>query len=299
MNRIIKNITALFFRLFGVHLFFRAFYSKDKVAVLVYHDPDPETFRGHMRYLAGRYNFISLQDLVDALRAGQWSRIPEHSIVVTLDDGFERNVLLLEIFREFGIRPTVYLCTSVVGTRRRYWHSASGDRREQAWLKSLHCREALGYLREKYGYEPDKQFPERIFLSKEEVERMANEVDFQSHTRNHFMLTKCSDEECRNEIEGSKRDMEEMLKEPCRHFAFPYGDHSDREVRYVEEAGYESARTAIWGLVSKDSDPYALGCVHVPDDSSVTYLMAQLSGLGKLVQTFSRIFPPGIRSHNA
>ena len=50
-----------------------------------------------------------------------WARVPERALVVTFDDGHRGNHRLLPIFRRYGIRPTIYLCSQIVGTQRGYW----------------------------------------------------------------------------------------------------------------------------------------------------------------------------------
>ena len=62
-----------------------------------------------------------------------------------------------------------------------------------------------------------------------------------SHTRTHPRLTRLADEELREELAGSRAEVEEGLGGPCRSLAYPYGDLDDRVAAAAREAGYAAA----------------------------------------------------------
>ena len=49
-----------------------------------------------------------------------------------------------------------------------------------------------------------------------------------SHTRTHPGLPRLDDEPLRDELEGSRAEVEEHLGRPCRSLAYPYGDLDGR-----------------------------------------------------------------------
>jgi peptidoglycan/xylan/chitin deacetylase (PgdA/CDA1 family) len=65
-----------------------------------------------------------------------------------------------------------------------------------------------------------------------------------SHTRTHAWLANESPERGFDEIAGSKRDLEERLGQPVRHFAYPGGQFTPAVVDMVAAAGYRYAYTA-------------------------------------------------------
>lgn len=65
-----------------------------------------------------------------------------------------------------------------------------------------------------------------------------------SHTKTHTWLANETSERCLEEIAGSKRDLEERLGEPVRHFAYPGGQFTPAVVDLVAHAGYRFAYTA-------------------------------------------------------
>ena len=189
-----------------------------RVSVLVYHDPPPSLLERHLEYLSKHYRFLALGDLVDALHARDWRRIPPKSVVLTFDDGHRGNADLLPLFRRYGVRPTIFICSQLVGTNRHFWFSGASDPEA---LKRLPNDERLVRLERETGFSPTREYPtnERQTLSRAEIEQMKEHVDFASHTRFHPLLPSCTDEECEVEIRESKAEVERLTGEPCRHFS--------------------------------------------------------------------------------
>ena len=64
-----------------------------------------------------------------------------------------------------------------------------------------------------------------------------------AHTRSHPLLTLEAEATVKEEVVGSRRDLEARLGRPVRHFAYPAGDFDTSTVRAVAGAGYDLAYT--------------------------------------------------------
>jgi peptidoglycan/xylan/chitin deacetylase (PgdA/CDA1 family) len=279
MAVVLRELSALALHWSGIPFLVRHAIARRRATIVVYHDPTPETLDRHLRYLAKRYSFIALDRLVEAIH-NRDSTLPPRSLVVTFDDGHEGNHRLRPIFEKYGIRPTIYLVSRVVATRRRFWFRHVGEARSHDLMPHPN-RERLEILRERYGFTPTTEYSEDDpqALSAAQLAELADCVEFGSHSSFHPSLVTCSDEECEAELRESKRDVEKMLGRECRHFAYPNGDYSEREIRLAREVGYCSARTVDVGWNGVHTDPYRLRVTGVTDDASVHLLAAQLSGV--------------------
>jgi peptidoglycan/xylan/chitin deacetylase (PgdA/CDA1 family) len=252
-------------------------WARGRGGILVYHNPTPETLEAHLRYLAPRVAFVTLGTLVDALRDGAWDDLPPRPIAVTIDDGHAGNALLVDVFRRYGVRPTIFACSQIVGTRRRFWWTVAGI--DKNGLQHVDNATRLAALAE-HGFRQDEDGPgERQPLSLEELAWMSEFVDIESHTRFHPILPACDAEECRVELAESRRELTALTGRQVQHFAYPNGRYGEREVALLRELGYRSARTIELGWVDRDSDPFRLKMIGVPDDASVDLLAAQLAGI--------------------
>ena len=251
---------------------------KRKVTIVVYHDPSPEVFRAHLGYLKDRFNIIPLEQLVQAIEKNNWQEIPPKSLVITLDDGHRGNFDLLGVIEEYKVPMTIFACAGIVNTQRHYWFLDFADQAQQ--LKPLPSEVRIRQLASINGYTPEKEFVERQAISKAEMLEMKNQgVSFQSHTLLHPILTTCSDEACWLEIAGAKRVLEKLSGEPVTHFAYPNGDYSEREIAYLQKAGYRSARAIDVGWNGPNTNIYALKSMSISDDATLHEMIAQLHGI--------------------
>ena len=272
-----RELAAAALRLSGAPAVVRRIATRQRATIIMYHDPKPATLERHLAYLSKRFQFITLDRLVDALHEQSWEGLPARSLVVTIDDGFRGNRELGEVFRSYNCRPTVFICTGIVGTRRKFWF-ALGDHRQ---LKALPQRERLQRLRDQLGFEPTREYADEApqALSREDLAEMRSWADLQAHTRFHPILTTCDDAECEDEIVRSREETAALSGAECRHFSFPNGDYTERELALVRRAGYRSARTTDYGWNGPGTDPYRLRVAGVTDDASVNMLAVQLSCL--------------------
>lgn len=288
---VLRNFVASLFRISGFTLFIRKIVQKKRVTIIIYHDPKPDVFREHIQYLFRVYNFIPLGELVQAIHDNDWSKIPERGLVITIDDGVKHNYQLLDTIKEYQFTPTIYLCSHVAGTRRKYWNSAGFENHHK--LKKLKNSRRLEILRAKIDYEQEREYEERQALSWDEIREMSPYVDFQSHSKFHPILTNCTDEECREEIEESKTHLERVLNKPIEHFCYPNGDYSKREVEFVTNAGYRSSRSVDVGWNSLKTDPFKLKAYYVSDDATLNMMKVQITGIWNYIRHLRKGRPDG------
>jgi peptidoglycan/xylan/chitin deacetylase (PgdA/CDA1 family) len=278
MHNLLKNVVAAFVCVSGMPLLIRRWVCRNQVAILMYHDAKPTVFAKHVAYLSLHYTLISLDTLVSAIHRRDFSLIPPKSVVITIDDGHAGNFELLPIFKQYQIRPTLYVCTQIVSTYRHFWFKIEGQSKaEKERLKRLSNAERLAHLKNTANFEPEKTYPDRQALDIAEIKEMVENVDFQPHTQFHPILPHCTDVECKQEILGSKTDLEELLGVECSHFSYPNGDYTEREIEIVKAGGFQSARTTEIGWNTLDTPPYQLKVIPITDDAGLTLFRAELT----------------------
>lgn len=276
IKEFIKKIIGFLFRYSGLSFLIREVFSRNKVTIISYHNPKLEIFKRHIEYLSKNYNFISLDRLVNAIYNRDWTDIPPKSLVITIDDGHMDNYKLLEIFKTYNIYPTIYLCSHIINTRRRFWFKTGFRNCQQ--LKKYDNKQWLKALKDGIDHKLQKEYSTRQALNLEELRKMLPYVDFQSHSKFHPILTNCTAKECKEEIEEAKNYLGNLLNKEIEHFCYPNGNYKDRELEYIKNSGYKSARTFDVGWNNVDSDPYKLKAMGVEDDASINILCAQISG---------------------
>jgi peptidoglycan/xylan/chitin deacetylase (PgdA/CDA1 family)/GT2 family glycosyltransferase len=233
---------------------------KRAVAVLMYHrigDPGEQPaayvvplrrFRRQMAWLRRRkYNVMTLGAYVEHRR--KFELPPAKSVVVTFDDGFEDNArLAYPVLRRYELPATMFVVTSLVG--------GTCD-----WTSR-------------------KELARRPLFTWNSIRRMHDDaIEFGAHTRTHPNLTTLSGEALRDEIVGSRQDLQERNLGLVDVFAYPFGAYGSESSETVERAGFRGACTVHGGLNFPQTPDYELRRVDVRGrDSLLRFALAVWSG---------------------
>ncbi|MBI5577873.1 MAG: polysaccharide deacetylase family protein [Deltaproteobacteria bacterium] len=121
-----------------------------------------------------------------------------------------------------------------------------------------------------------------MFMSRHHImEMLEHGIEFGSHTLTHPVLSSINSDQAKDEIEGSKKDLERMLRRAVRFFAYPKGKHQDVNpdiIRGVAAAGYEAAFMAENGAIRGDESPYELKRIGIRECPMIVFKL-RLSGL--------------------
>jgi peptidoglycan/xylan/chitin deacetylase (PgdA/CDA1 family) len=203
------------------------------VRILGYHricdDPHPlsvapDAFRAQMEALAASdATPISVPDAVALLRDGP---VEGRYVCITFDDGYRDNLeAAVPVLRELGIPATIYVPTHVIdGPATFYWYDDPPPALSWAQCDAL-VAEGL--------------------------------VEVQAHTRTHPWLPQVDEERAREEIEGSRADLE-ARGYAVTSFCYPGGLFGPRDVQLVRDAGYAAAMTTAHGVNDGTGDPFTL-----------------------------------------
>jgi peptidoglycan/xylan/chitin deacetylase (PgdA/CDA1 family) len=169
---------------------------------------DRSDFSRFLDDLATRgYRTCTLAEAVDRSS----SRLPRRSVVLTFDDGCRcfRDHAFPELAAR-GMTATLFAVSRELGGANR-WDQEAGERREELL--------GAGGLRD----------------------LATAGIEIGSHGRHHLDLSSCTDEQRRDEIAGSKADLEAALGAPVRTFCYPYGRLDHRAAAAAKAAGYIAA----------------------------------------------------------
>jgi peptidoglycan/xylan/chitin deacetylase (PgdA/CDA1 family) len=103
------------------------------------------------------------------------------------------------------------------------------------------------------------------FLDWEEISALDRHplVTIGAHSRSHPLLTTLPLDEAREEMDASRRVLQERLGHPVEAFSYPYGAHSFRLRRAVREAGFRHAFTTRPRPIGRRLRPFAIPRIDV------------------------------------
>jgi len=175
-------------------------------------------FESHLSWLRRLgYKSVSL-DLVAALAEDpeRGVAVPRRAFAITFDDGYRDNHdHAWPILANYGFVATIFVVSSAIG----------GDN---------------GFDR--------LNTPESVpMLSATQIQEMhRGGVSFGSHTRSHpHDLVGLPPQTAEDEIQHSRREIEDIVQAPVHHFSYPYTRVHPRLEKQVREGGYRSACAGV------------------------------------------------------
>lgn len=279
-------------------------------------------FELHLQSLR-TFHPISANQLCASMRGE--STLPSRPVLITFDDGYRNNLTLAaKILARHAVPALVSIATDYIGGDRPLWpmqvdllvlHSQRAELTlPDGRIAQLGCREARAALaaeirgqckrlsdeqRRRYltSSLAAEELPARAladeelwtFMSWDDVRELRDlGVAIASHTTSHPILTRLQPDALRNELEQSKRRIEEELGEACPIFVYPNGgaeDVSTEVVEAVSQAGYSLAFTLMDQINPKHPDPHRIDRISVPGHCSIEAFHYRVSGLRSLLQS--------------
>lgn len=284
----------------------------------------PEDLAWFLDFFSEHFRCMPLGRAVEARRSEEASDLP--ALAITFDDGMLDNFeYAAPVLERAGVHASFYIVPENTGTGRLLWPDRVGYSL-RALLSSAGGGTRADQLARAHGMERPrdgdqgqqvhelvaqlKKIPsDRVdafvdaldeevgsiempgwegMMSFEQVRALRNAGhEIGSHSLSHPILTNCSDERLRRECEGSRRVLQDELGGDIETFCYPNGDHDERVVRAVREAGFKLAVTTRWGSNPGDADPWTLRRCDVQSETSrsetgelsVPRLSWRLSGL--------------------
>jgi peptidoglycan/xylan/chitin deacetylase (PgdA/CDA1 family) len=115
-------------------------------------------------------------------------------------------------------------------------------------------------------------------LTRGQLRLLGGTVEVGAHSRSHPRLDELPADRLRDEVHGSKADLEEVLQRPARSFAYPHGGHDRRVRQAVVDAGFGSA-AAVKNAFSHDrDDPFAIARITVTTGTTAERIGQLLQG---------------------
>jgi peptidoglycan/xylan/chitin deacetylase (PgdA/CDA1 family) len=272
-----------------------------------------DSFENQIAFLSDAYRILPVTEVIERLRRGL--PLPERTASITFDDGF-RSVLrtAYPILSKYQAPATVFLVTGLIGTDQMPWPerlycglaaTELAAIRLDGTVFSLRTRsdragaflsigshlialprekkeELLTILLKELGQFSLQDREALAMLSWEEVDKLnaTGLVSFGSHTHTHEILSRCSPEFQRDELQTSRNLLLEHLG-GADLFAYPNGapaDYTNVTKQLLVQLGYKCGLTTVWGVNNRPSDLYELQRIGIGADTSFSEFQIGMLG---------------------
>lgn len=253
---------------------------KVPVAIVYYHrvddsNPGPWTisqsdFQKQIDWYQRRFDLVSLEECQRRIREGENNR---PTLSITFDDGYADNCsFALPMLISRGI-PFTYFVTTFHTTKDQPFHH---DLARETPLA-----------------------PNSI----DSLIALANAgVEIGGHTRNHVDLGKISDPDMlHDEVIAATREMEKLIGQPIRYFAFPFGLRQNLNptvFKMLKDNGFNGVCSAYGGLNYVGDDSFHLQRIHGDPIFARMKNWLTLDPRLKMVSRYNYETAPEIQAHD-
>lgn len=254
-------------------------------------EPDVARFGELLTWIGSMFSVLPLWDAIDKLSEG---KLPPRALAITFDDGYADNYTVgLPLLQKHGMTATFFVASAFLDGGRMWNDTVIEAIRHQASdeidLRSLGLgrhtlrnpqerRSAIDRLLSQIKYLPPAGrettvaavaascgavLPDDLMMTSAQLRALrAAGMSIGGHTRSHPILASLGDAEAYEEIAGGKVDLEHILGEPVRLFAYPNGkpgrDYRETHVTMVRRAGFAGGVSTSVGAAGHDADVYQL-----------------------------------------
>ncbi len=287
----IRNITALFLsvyfiitlRLLSVK---KRVKKEGKIISVYFHNPSKRLFSFIVKwFIRNHFKIISPDELNEYIKKD--SVLTDSCVIFTVDDGWKENKKnIVDVATKYKIPVTIFITVSPVINGGGFWwsyiHKANKSDYIHYTVDDLKKIENNNRLKIVDEIKKVVKIEREALTINDLIEISKNQyVTIGSHTLNHPILTKCSNEISFNEINESKRWIEAIINKPVYFFAYPNGNYSNREIENLIESGYKLAFTTQPEYLNMESrnSPYTIPRFDVLENVSYLENLCRATGI--------------------
>jgi peptidoglycan/xylan/chitin deacetylase (PgdA/CDA1 family) len=286
-----------------------------------------ETFARRMRILHKRgLTVVSLDEAIERLRA---DAITNSETVITFDDGWASNLLVMPILERYGFPACIYITTEHLSAGAEAFNVIVTQMVQRSRVASIALRNIHPQIDGEYNVARDPaaatallltaagrigslQERQRLlaplaealgvdysafvaggrfrFLSKEQITALAKKgVSIQLHTHTH-QLPSTNFDEMVNEIQQNRTAITELTGVEPKHFCYPSGEHSPWHPEWLSRSGVASATTCDSGFNDSDASLLLLKRYLDSEHTSDIEFEAEVTGVRELLRRMRSTF---------
>ena len=273
-----------------------------------------EEFDRQMTFLKANFNVLNFHQIAAIEEEGQ--PIPRNSVVITFDDGYEDNfTTAFPILHSHGLTASVYVSTKFIDAHEPFWFemlsyfvmkmkpgflevNRGNFRIELTEKNRSEVRRDLGRavrvvsdstrhlilseLEQRCAMQPTQDEIDLVRPMSWDQIRALNDagIEIGSHTVSHPFLVQLSDQQLEQELQHSKRRIEEETGTKVSSLSYPTGGSEyfdSRSIRIAKENHYNYAVSYDHAAAHLPlTEPFSIPRIHVEPDVNLSLFKANL-----------------------
>ncbi len=216
--------------------------SGEFILSIYFHAPQKELFEFCIKWLLKHhFIFLSQDDLYDIILQNR--QLPKKAVVITVDDGWKSNEInIVEVANKYQVPVAIFVTTEAIEKGDYWWPYIEQAYAMQITSKSVEALKKVSNRERLYVVNQVREqiILERAAMTVDQVRSISKSafITIGGHTVSHPILPQCEDDEVYYELRKSKEKIEEWTGKNVLYFAYPNGNYTHREIKYLEALNY-------------------------------------------------------------
>jgi peptidoglycan/xylan/chitin deacetylase (PgdA/CDA1 family) len=230
---------------------FHEVYADQKEIQINHKHPHQRMTLEHFRrfidyYLENGFKFVGPGDIPSNLSAGQ------KYILVTFDDGYFNNLLILPMLKEYRIPAVVFVSTNHVKEGKCFWWDVVYRERTKRGVSDAVIEAEIEMLKSKKHDEIEtyvvSEFGSQSLTPLGDIDRPMTEKELRdfaaqdrvaigNHTSDHAVLTNYSVDEVDRMVRDAQRYLERVTGKPPESISYPNGNYTEEVIEICRQNG--------------------------------------------------------------
>jgi peptidoglycan/xylan/chitin deacetylase (PgdA/CDA1 family) len=264
--------------------------GETKVLSIYFHNPSILVFDTIIKWLIKYdFNIVSLEEFHEFFDKGKCEG--SKTVFISFDDAWSGNLKLIPTLEKYNIPITLFVSTKAIedgqiwlNIVREQFSKIDGNIKAGVNVNDI---KKISYSRsqELYNSAVKANSIEREIMTQTELIEFSKFASIGSHTVTHPILTNCSEEVIKVELEKSQIILSEWGLNTNKTFAYPNGSYNEKVIDVLKESKYEYAFTTEPRFVNltENVSNYEIPRICIPDGFGKYENLARMSTAWKKI----------------
>ncbi len=265
--------------------------DETKILSIYFHNPSVNVFETIIKWLV-KYNFtiIPIEKVQKFFDEGRCKTV--NSVFISFDDAWSNNLKLIPILQKYNIPITLFVPVQAIedgdtwlNIVRNQFSNIEKELREGISVSDL---KKIPYSKglELYNSAKKTSEVERKVMTKQQLLEFSKHISIGSHSVTHPILTNCSSQIVKFELDKSKAILNEWGLNINKSLAYPNGDFNQETIELLKESEYHYAFTTEPKFIDLflNQDKYSIPRICIPDN------LGRFENLARMSTVWSKIF---------
>ena len=291
IRRFLGNVLGyILFVLFGKKILLNKI-DETKILSIYFHNPSVLVFEAIIKWFAKHdFNIIPIEKFQESFDKGKCNNVK--TVFISFDDAWSGNLKLVPVLKKYNIPITLFVPIKPIEDGQIWLNIVRKQfSKIEEGLKvgiSINDIKEIPYFhgQELYNSAVKMNTIKREIMTQQQLLEFSKVVSIGSHTVTHPILTNCTENIVKFELDKSEAILSEWGLNTNKSFAYPNGSYNVTTIGALKESKYEYAFTTNPQFVdlTANENNYTIPRICIPDN------LGKYENLARMSTAWSKIF---------